>query len=421
LDSQSYGYIITLFVCIMLSSFFSASETAFSAANKMRLRTAALDGDRRAARALKIAEDYDRTISVILIGNNIVNIAASSIATVAATKWFGISGPAIATVAMTIIVLTFGEILPKSFAKEHADKVVPAFAGPLSIAIAILTPIAAFFVKLQALMLKLTGSGDSPQVTEEELRTIIETSEEEGIIDEQRSELMRSALQFDDTTVQEVLTPRVDLVAIDIDDDPEEIKETILRERFSRLPVYKNDIDNIIGILQTRDYLEALLSNSDISLQEMLIKPLYAHKTQPIAALLSQFKRERRHMAVVVDDYGGTMGIVSMEDLLEELVGEIYDEDEVEEVDFVVLSDGEWRISGDYPIEDALERVGYLERGFESDYSSIGGWAFEMFGHIPEVGESFEYNGITVRIDEMDDQRIEWVVLSYKALSAEEE
>ena len=421
MDSQSYGYIITLFVCIMLSSFFSASETAFSAANKMRLRTAALDGDRRAARALKIAEDYDRTISVILIGNNIVNIAASSIATVAATKWFGISGPAIATVAMTIIVLTFGEILPKSFAKEHADKVVPAFAGPLSIAIAILTPIAAFFVKLQALMLKLTGSGDSPQVTEEELRTIIETSEEEGIIDEQRSELMRSALQFDDTTVQEVLTPRVDLVAIDIDDDPEEIKETILRERFSRLPVYKNDIDNIIGILQTRDYLEALLSNSDISLQEMLIKPLYAHKTQPIAALLSQFKRERRHMAVVVDDYGGTMGIVSMEDLLEELVGEIYDEDEVEEVDFVVLSDGEWRISGDYPIEDALERVGYLERGFESDYSSIGGWAFEMFGHIPEVGESFEYNGITVRIDEMDDQRIEWVVLSYKALSAEEE
>jgi len=405
----------------MLSSFFSASETAFSAANKMRLRTAALDGDRRAARALKIAEDYDRTISVILIGNNIVNIAASSIATVAATKWFGISGPAIATVAMTIIVLTFGEILPKSIAKEHADKVVPAFAGPLSIAIAILTPIAAFFVKLQALMLKLTGSGDSPQVTEEELRTIIETSEEEGIIDEQRSELMRSALQFDDTTVQEVLTPRVDLVAIDIDDDPEEIKETILRERFSRLPVYKNDIDNIIGILQTRDYLEALLSNSDISLQEMLIKPLYAHKTQPIAALLSQFKRERRHMAVVVDDYGGTMGIVSMEDLLEELVGEIYDEDEVEEVDFVVLSDGEWRISGDYPIEDALERVGYLERGFESDYSSIGGWAFEMFGHIPEVGESFEYNGITVRIDEMDDQRIEWVVLSYKALSAEEE
>ncbi|MBR6735337.1 MAG: HlyC/CorC family transporter [Oscillospiraceae bacterium] len=421
MDSQSYGYIITLFVCIMLSSFFSASETAFSAANKMRLRTAALDGDRRAARALKIAEDYDRTISVILIGNNIVNIAASSIATVAATKWFGISGPAIATVAMTIIVLTFGEILPKSFAKEHADKVVPAFAGSLSIAIAILTPIAAFFVKLQALMLKLTGSGDSPQVTEEELRTIIETSEEEGIIDEQRSELMRSALQFDDTTVQEVLTPRVDLVAIDIDDDPEEIKETILRERFSRLPVYKNDIDNIIGILQTRDYLEALLSNSDISLQEMLIKPLYAHKTQPIAALLSQFKRERRHMAVVVDDYGGTMGIVSMEDLLEELVGEIYDEDEVEEVDFVVLSDGEWRISGDYPIEDALERVGYLERGFESDYSSIGGWAFEMFGHIPEVGESFEYNGITVRIDEMDDQRIEWVVLSYKALSAEEE
>ena len=405
----------------MLSAFFSASETSYSSVNKMRLRTAALDGDRRAARALKIADDYDRTISVILIGNNIVNIAASSIATVAATKWFGLSGPAIATVAMTIAVLTFGEILPKSFAKEHADRMAVTFSAPLTFAIVILTPVAAFFVRLQAMMIKLTGSGDSPQVTEEELRTIIETSEEEGVIDEQRSELMRSALQFDDTTVQEVLTPRVDLVAIDIDDDPEEIKETILRERFSRLPVYKNDIDNIIGILQTRDYLEALLSNSDVSLEEMLSKPLYAHKTQPIAALLSQFKRERRHMAVVVDDYGGTMGIVSMEDLLEELVGEIYDEDEVEEVDFVPVSDSEWRISGDYPVEDALERVGYLERGFESDYASIGGWAFEMFGHIPEVGESFEYNGITVRIDEMDDQRVEWVVVSYKARSEEEE
>ena len=254
----------------MLSAFFSASETSYSSVNKMRLRTAALDGDRRAARALKIADDYDRTISVILIGNNIVNIAASSIATVAATKWFGLSGPAIATVAMTIAVLTFGEILPKSFAKEHADRMAVTFSAPLTFAIVILTPVAAFFVRLQAMMIKLTGSGDSPQVTEEELRTIIETSEEEGVIDEQRSELMRSALQFDDTTVQEVLTPRVDLVAIDIDDDPEEIKETILRERFSRLPVYKNDIDNIIGILQTRDYLEALLSNSDVSLEEML-------------------------------------------------------------------------------------------------------------------------------------------------------
>lgn len=415
LETSPYGPIAAFLLCVVLSAFFSAAETAFSAVNKVRLRAMAEDGDRRAARALGIAEDYERTLSVILIGNNIVNISASSVATVAATQWLGASGAAIATVVTTVLILTFGEILPKGFAKENADRFALSVAGVLSMLIRVISPAAWFFVKLQGLASRLTGGGNSPLVTEEELRTIIETGKEEGLLDEQRSELMRSALQFDDTTVQEVLTPRVDLVAIDADSDADSIRNTVLAERFSRIPVYEKDMDHIIGVLQTRDYLEALLKTPEPCVRELLTQPLFAHKTQPIAALLAKFKRERRHIAVVVDDYGGTMGIVTMEDLLEELVGEIYDEDEDEEVDFIRISEDTWRISGDYPIEDALERIGFSERGFESDYSSVGGWAFEQLGRIPAEGDSFEYHGLSVRIDEMEDQRIEWVTVRYSA------
>ena len=413
LDISSYAPVAAFFLCVVLSAFFSASETAFSAVNKVRLRAMAQDGDRRAARALAIAENYDRTLSVILIGNNIVNIASASLATVLATRWFGASGAAIATVATTILILTFGEILPKGFAKENSERLALAVSGVLSLVIRLVSPVAWFFVKLQALALRLTGGGGTPLVTEEELRTIIETSKEEGVLDEQRSELMRSALQFDDTSVQEVLTPRVDLVAIDADDDPAAIRDTVLTERFSRIPVYEKDLDHIIGILQTRDYLEALLKNPEPPVRELLTQPVFAHKTQPIASLLARFKKERRHIAVVVDDYGGTMGIVTLEDLLEELVGEIYDEDEDEEVDFVRVSENTWRVSGDYPIEDALEHIGYEERGFESSYASVGGWAFEQLGRVPSVGDTFAYHKIFVRIDEMEDQRIEWVTIRY--------
>lgn len=414
MESSPYGLLVVLLCCVALSAFFSASETACSAANKVRLRAMADDGDRRASRALSLTDRYDRTISSILIGNNVVNTAAAAVATVAATAWFGASGAAIATVFTTILILTFGEVLPKSLAKEHADRFVLSVSGVLSAFVRIVTPVSWLFVQLQAFAAKLNRNDAAPLVTEEELRTIIETSKEEGVLDEQRSELMRSALQFDETTVQEVLTPRVDLVAIDADDGVETVRDTILAERFSRVPVYEKDLDHIIGILQTRDYLEALLKTEAPCVRELLTQPVFAHRTQPIAALLSRFKRERRHMAVIVDDYGGTMGIVTMEDLLEELVGEIYDEDEDEEVDLIRISDDTWRVSGDYPVEDALEQIGFFERGFESEYASVGGFCVECLGRIPQVGDSFEYHGLSGVVEEMDDQRIVWVRLRYR-------
>ena len=405
--------LLVLLICF--SAFFSASETAYSAGNKIRLKNLADDGNRRAKAAYPIAERFDRTLSVILVGNNIVNIAAASTATLIASGLFGATGAAVSTVVMTVVILVFGEILPKSFAKENSETVAMAVAAPFSLISTVMYPVAFFFIKLQEILGRFYGNKNpQPLVTEDELMTIIEAIEEEGVIDEQKSELVQSALTFDDTTVQEVLTPRVDLVAIDLGDDPEEIRQAILSERFSRLPVYEKSLDNIIGILQTRDYLEAALtSRGPVDLRPMLAKPLFVHKTKKISALLAEFKRERIHMAVVIDDYGGTMGIVSMEDLLEELVGEIWDEDEEAEFDFVTVEPYVYSISGDYGIHEALEKIGYSERDFDSDYSSIGGWALERLGRIPAVGDSFDYNGVHVEVEAMDEKRITRLTVRY--------
>lgn len=416
MDTDSRWTLLFLCVLILFSAFFSASEMALSTVNRVRLRTMAEDGDRRAALANRLAERFDRTLPVILIGNNVVNIGAASAATAMVTQILGASGVAVATFVMTVVILVFGEVLPKSIAKENSEQIALLTCRPLSLLVVLLSPIAWLFTKLQDGVALLCGSrrNTQPLVTEQELRSIIETSEEEGVLDEQRSELMQSALTFDGTTVQEVLTPRVDLVAINVDDPPEKIRETILGERFSRMPVFEKNLDNIIGILQTRDYLEAALEKgSPVDLRPLLSKPVFVHKTQRIAALLNDFKRERIHIAVVTDDYGGTMGIVSMEDLLEELVGEIWDEDEEAEQDFVESAPGIYQISGDYPVEDALDRIGFDRRGFESEYSSIGGWAFEMLGRVPDEGDTFEYNGITVRIDKMEEQRVVQLTVHY--------
>ena len=421
MDTDGLWTLILLFSLIVMSAFFSASEMALSAVNKVRLKTMAEDGDPRAQRTLAMVERFDRTLSVILVGNNVVNIAAASTATVLATRIFGGSGIAIATAITTVVILVFGEVLPKSIAKENAESTALSLCGLLSVFIFILTPLALLFVRLQEFVSKLYGDkSNHPLVTEQELLNIIETIEEEGVLNEQRSELMQSALSFDSTTVQEILTPRVDITAINIADPPEKIRDIILSERFSRIPVFERSLDNIIGILHTRDYLEVLLKGEEIDLKSLLAKPLFVHKSHRAALLLNDFKRQRTHMAVVIDDFGGTMGIVSMEDLLEELVGEIWDEDEDEEIDFVALEPYVYHVSGDYPIEDALDRIGYEERDFDSEYSSVGGWSFERLGRIPETGDSFEYNGIRVEISEMDDQRIVSVIMRYVPPAPEE-
>ena len=407
MDSSSWVMFASIVVLILLSAFFSASETAFSTVNKIRLRNYVDGGSTKAQRALEIAEDYDNVLSTILIGNNVVNIASTAIATILFTNLFGASGAAISTAVMTVLVLTFGEILPKSYAKENSEALALRFAGPLGMLMVVLRPVVWLFVQLKGLMARFTGSGDnSPSVTEQELKVIIETIEGEGVLEEQESDLVQSALEFDEIDAQEVITPRVDMIAVDIDDPIEETIKTVMESRYTRIPVYQGSTDNIIGILQARDLLESIIRGGEIDLRRLLSDPLFVHKTKKISTLLSDFKRNKVHIAVVTDDYGGTMGIVTMEDLLEELVGDIWDEDEEEVQELVQVGENRYEVTGDMNVYEMFERLGVDDRSFDSDYNTISGWAMEMLEHIPEVGESFTYKNLTITVLEQENQRI---------------
>ena len=409
MDSGPVMYVV-LVVLIFLSGFFSSSETAFASLNKIRVKNYAENGNKKAKTALEVSDKFEEMISAILIGNNVVNIAASSIGTVLATAMVGEAyGPVVSTIVMTILVLIFGEVLPKCYGKENSEMIALNVGGILKLLMKIFSPFIFLLVKLQNLIMKFTSKNKGaaePTVTEEELMYIIENIEEEGVIDEDESELVQSALKFNDITVKEVLTHRVDIVAVDVNEDIDKVLEIAIKERFSRIPVYDKSIDKIIGILHSRDLLEAKISGKEIVLSEMLSKPIFVHKTKKICELLNEFKRDKHHIAVVTDDYGGTMGIVTMEDMLEELVGEIWDEDEVAVNDITKTTENSYVVNGDTNISDFVENLGLNEKDIDTDYDYVSGWVLEILGHIPEVGESFTFSDLKVTVTEMDDNRV---------------
>ena len=325
-----------LFILLLVASsaFFSGSETALSSFNRIRMRNRAESGDKGAALALKIADDYDKTISTILIGNNIVNMASSSLGTVMAVAIVGQQwGPTVSTVVMTLLVLIFGEILPKSLAKEHAESIAIRAAGIIDLLRKLFTPLVLFFVLLKKLAFGRKAADDQPSVTEDELKTIIDTVEEEGVLDSQETDIIQSVIDFDDITVQEILIPRVDMLAVDVNEPVDQVIATVLANSYTRIPVYENDIDHIIGMLHTRDLFSCLAQNKPVNVRELCRDISFVYRTKHINDLLAELRRKKQHMAIVTDDYGGTLGLVTMEDVLEELVGEIFDEtDEVEEM-----------------------------------------------------------------------------------------
>lgn len=398
---------ILIFICVLLSAFFSATETAYSTVNTVRMNHAAELGNKRAKGVVYITQRYDNALTTILIGNNIVNIGCSSIATVLCMNLFGDAGAAISTGAVTLIVLTFGEIIPKCFAKEKAEAIAMATAKILRILMTILTPVVFCFMKLKQAALTLVNKGDkTPSVTEDELKYIIDSIEEEGVLEQQERELVKSALDFDEKTVQEVLTPRVDVTAIDIDDDEDEIRKIVLDERYSRIPVYKKSIDNIVGILHTRDYLEALANGRSINLRDIIQPAYYVYKNKKLSYVLSTMKHKHQNLALVTDEHGGILGIVTIEDLVEELVGEIWDEDEEIEAPYKKVDDSTFELSGDYSLEDLSALLNIRESEFDSESVSLGGWIFERLGKIPDDGEAFEFNGYKFKILDVSEQRI---------------
>lgn len=413
-----------IMIFVMCSAFFSSTETAFSSVSKIRIRNKAENGNKKAKKALYVADHYDKALSTILVGNNIVNIASSALATLLFVSFLGDAmGTLVSTIVITIVVLICGEVLPKNFAIENSEKICMSTAPVLMFLMVVFTPVTFLLLKLKDLFTKIASRNKvkSPSVTEDELKYIVESIEEEGVLEEQESELVQSALDFDEKTAYDILTPRVDVAAVAVDEDIAKIKEITVTERYSRIPVYKDNIDNIVGILHTRDFLEAMLEDPSPDISKLLQPAYFIYRSKKLSALLADFKYKRLHMAVVTDDYGGTLGIVTMEDLLEQLVGDIWDEDEEVEHKFKKLSENKYEISGDMNLDDMLELLDKDDRYISSDSKSVGGWVIEQIGDIPDVNSSFSYKELTVTVTGVEDQRVNSVILVYRQLEKSNE
>jgi len=400
------GLIIFLIVLIILSAFFSSAETAFSSVNKIRLRNYVSEKKAGSKKALYITENFDNALSTILVGNNIVNIAASSIAASVFTGLFGAgTGLVISTFGMTVLILIFGEILPKSIAKEHAESYSLKISGILLLLIRLLTPINFFFAKLKDFVSRTFSKNEStPSITEEEIKVMVDISEEEGVIDKEEKELVHRSLEFNDVLVGEVLTHRMDMVAVELNQPIDEIKDIFLTERFSRVPVYKDNIDNIIGILSEREFFSELIQHNDANVEALLRKPVFVVKSMKVATLLPELQRLKSHMAIVVDEFGGTSGLITLEDILEELVGEIWDEHDEKINIMTKLSETLYEFDAQFQLDDFSDLLQVPMP--ESSSHSLGGWLFETLERIPKEGEGFDYENLHISVVEVDNHRV---------------
>ncbi|WP_295627040.1 HlyC/CorC family transporter [uncultured Intestinimonas sp.] len=403
MDPQSILMLAALAVLVTFSAYFSATETAYTSLNRIRMRSRAEGGDRRAALALRLSEDYDRFLSTILIGNNIVNISASTIGTVLFTKHVGTAyGPLVSTIVLTVVILIFGEISPKSLAKEHAESFAMFSAPFLRVFLLVLRPVNFLFAQWKRLLSRVFRHSDDEGITEEELITMVDQAENEGGLDQDESELIRSAIEFSDLEVEEILTPRVDIVAVEDTATMDEIAKVFAESGYSRLPVYQEDIDNIVGVIHEKDFHAARYhGQNDVS--AIVSNVLYTTATTKISDLLRILQKAKAHMVIVVDEYGGTEGLCTLEDIVEELVGEIWDEhDEVIE-EFQKQADGSYLISCNANLTDLYDL--FSLKG-ESDSNTVSGWVMEEVGRVPEVGDHFVCEGLDVTVTKVDHRRV---------------
>ncbi len=394
MDSGSIGRIAALVVLIGCSAFFSATETAFSSVNRIRLKSRAEDGDKRAAATYELAETYNKLLSTILIGNNIVNIAATTLAAVLFTQYYKAYGPTISTVVMTVLVLIFGEISPKTLAKKSPEAFAQAVTPLIRGIMVLLLPLTAFFSLWQKMLSAIFKGPEDVGITDEELITMVSEAENEGGLEADEGKLIRSAIEFGDLEVGEVFVPRVDMVSVEDTISAAELEEVFEEYDFSRIPVYHEDRDHILGLIHEKDYHKAKLGPND-SWQELISPALYTTPSEMVSDVLTKMQRKKIHMAIVVDEFGGTEGIITMEDILEELVGEIWDEhDEVVEL-YKEQEDGSWLISCSASLGDVFDLLNIRE---DCDASTVSGWVIDELGHIPRVGDKFRYENLEVTV-----------------------
>ena len=408
---QHIGTLVIIFFLIWFSAFFSASETAYTSANKIRLRSKAENGSKSAARALKIIEKYDKTLTTILIGNNIVNILTSSLATVLFIDLLkdADKGSVVSTVAVTIVVLIFGEILPKTIAKSHAEAFACTISGVMSFLTTIFTPLSAIFILLQRGANRLFRSKEKEvSMTEQELISIIDEIEDEGVLEEQEGSLVRSALVFDETIVSQVITPRVNIVAVEINADIERVKELFIKEQYSRLPVYEKTVDHIVGVITQHDLFERIVRGDSFTIRDIMQDTLHIPNLMKISDVLKQMQKKKIHLAVVVDQYGGTEGIVTLEDIIEELVGEIWDESDEITAPVRFISETVFETSGEVSQNDfnRFFEARAMDFRIDTESNTVGGWLFELFGRIPEENDSIRTEDFNITVKSLQDFRI---------------
>ena len=395
--------IIIMAVCLMLSAYFSATETAFSSANTTRLRTLAEKGSKNAALALKLLEQYDRLLSTILIGNNIVNIATASIGTVLFVKHYGDAGATISTVVVTVVVLIFGEISPKSIAKDCAEKCAMLSAPILQVLIWVLMPLNLLFSLWKKLLAKVFRLNGNSKMSQEELLMLVDEVQQDGSIDRDEGELLKNAIGFSEQEAQDILIHRVDLAALPVTASKEEVAALFTQTKYSRLLIYQDSIDHILGTVHQKDFYVGC-GVTEQPLSAIISPPVFALENEPIRLLLKKLQQAKTHVAVVVDEYGGTCGIVTMEDILEELVGEIWDEHDEEEVFLRKLAPDTWLVDAGMDFDDF---AAFFHLKTDSEMVSVSGWVMEQFGRVPEAGDSFAFDDLAVRVTRVENHRIE--------------
>ena len=425
MTSDSSTSVLIIIFCVLFSGYFSATETAFSSLNRIRIKNLAEKGDKKAKLVLDMLENFDSLLSTILIGNNIVNIACASVATVLFVRLLGEEqGPSVATIVITIVVLIFGEVTPKSIAKENPEKFA-MFAAPfLNVLMIILTPFNFLFIQWKKLISKIFHTENDYSITEEELLTIVEEAEQEGRIDEQESSLIRSAIEFSEQEAIDILTPRIDIVGVPHDATKEEIAQVFEETNYSRLPVYKESIDHIIGILYQKDFYN--LDDEETFFEHIIRPALFITESKKIGELLQELQNKKSHIAIVLDEYGGTTGIVTLEDILEELVGEIWDEHDEVINEIEKISDTEYIVHGSTNLEDLFE---VLDMGMkinaeveEMEVVTVSGWVMEeVLERIPSKGDVGTWQNLKVTVLEMDENRVEKIKLVINEEAASEE
>ena len=395
-------YVIAIAVLIAMSAYFSATETAFSSLNKTKLKTIAEKGDKKAILALKLVDRYDKLISTILIGNNIVNIAASSLATVLFIFHYGDIGATISTVVVTVVVLIFGEISPKSIAKDCPEKFAMFSAPIINILQILLTPLNFLFSGWKKLLNKILKLESDNKMSQEELLMLVEEVQQDGSIDESEGDLLRNAIEFTEQEAADILTHRVDLEAVSVDATKEEIAKVFHETKFSRILVFEENIDNIIGVIHQKDFYTDI-GITDQNIRDIITPVVYVLQNEKISPLLRQLQKAKSHIAVVLDEYGGTYGIVTMEDILEELVGEIWDEHDDVVEEFKEVNADTHRVDASTDLDEFCE---FFDVKAESEMVSLGGWVAEQLGKVPEEGDFFQYDNLEIRVTSVDTHRV---------------